>query len=141
MLHLFCGPRCVIWDARWRQLSLPLPVLLALFLLFFLLAGIQSRVQLSGGDAAALQTCVLPPLHPGWLRARPRKLDDPAALGTDHVIVVLVFVVMLVVGSTISKANFARKAQLPSIALRCDRRLSDPRSDLLFHQAIKIFAG
>src|SRR6266536_665658 len=44
------------------------------------------------------------------LELRREKLDDLPALRTDHVIVVLVFVVMLVVSSTIAKADFPSKA-------------------------------
>src|SRR6185295_13414223 len=43
------------------------------------------------------------------LELRRKKLDDLAALGTDHMIVMLVFVVMLVMSSTISKAHLSRQ--------------------------------
>ena len=37
------------------------------------------------------------------------EFNDLATVGTDHVVMVLVFVVMFVVGQTISEANFARQ--------------------------------
>ena len=37
------------------------------------------------------------------------ELNDLATVGTDHVVMVLVFVVMFVVGHTITETNFARQ--------------------------------
>ncbi len=37
------------------------------------------------------------------------ELNDLATVGTDHVVMVLVFVVMFVVGQTITEANFTRQ--------------------------------
>jgi hypothetical protein len=38
------------------------------------------------------------------------KLNDPATLGTDHVVVVLVFVIVLVMGPAIAKSHFTSQA-------------------------------
>lgn len=38
------------------------------------------------------------------------KLDDLAALGTDHVIVMLMFVIVFVVGAAVSETHFARES-------------------------------
>ena len=69
------------------------------------------------------------------------ELDDAATLGTDHVVVVLMFVIMFVVGDAIAKANFARepcfRQQLQGAIDRC---LSDARV-FLSDQAVKVFAG
>ena len=72
---------------------------------------------------------------------RRKEFDDLAALRTDHVIVVLVFVVMFVVRASVAEANFPRKSRF-SEQLECPvyGRLSDCRVFLL-HQAIEIFVG
>ena len=38
------------------------------------------------------------------------ELDNPAALRTDHVIVMLMFVIVFVVGASIAEAHFARES-------------------------------
>src|SRR5437667_3977532 len=40
------------------------------------------------------------------------ELDDLAAIGTDHVIVMLMLVVVFVVRASIAKANFTRQARV-----------------------------
>ncbi len=72
---------------------------------------------------------------------RRKELDDPAALGTDHVVVVLVFVIVFVVSDAIAKANFARE---PGFGQKLQRAIDSGLPDawvFLPDQAIKIFAG
>jgi hypothetical protein len=70
-----------------------------------------------------------------------KELDDPATLRTDHVVVVLVFVIVFVVGDAIAKANFAREPRFRQKLQRTiDRGLADARV-FLPDQAIKVFAG
>lgn len=69
------------------------------------------------------------------------ELDDPATLRTDHVVVVLVFVIVFVVGDAIAKANFAREPCFRQELQRAiDSGLSDARV-FLPDQAVKVFAG
>ncbi len=72
---------------------------------------------------------------------RRKELDDPAALGTDHVVVVLVFVIVFVVSDAVAKTNFAREPGFGQEFQRAiDCGLPDARVSLP-NQAIKIFAG
>jgi hypothetical protein len=70
-----------------------------------------------------------------------KEFDDLAALGTDHMIVMLVFVVMLVMSSTISKTHFSRQ---PSVRQEfqgaIDGGLAHSRIFLL-DEAIEVFTG
>src|SRR5216684_919731 len=68
------------------------------------------------------------------------EFDDLSAFGTDHVIVMLMLVVMLVVRAPVAEPNFARKSgvgQKPERAIY--GRLANAWI-LLTHQTIKIFA-
>ena len=68
------------------------------------------------------------------------ELDDLATFRTDHVVVVLVLVVVLVMRAAITKANFARQARLSQKFERAiDRRVTNGWVFLL-HQAIEILA-
>ena len=70
-----------------------------------------------------------------------KEFDNLAALRTDHVIVVLMFVVMFVVCASVAEANFARKARFSEQFERAiDRSFADGRV-LLLHEAIEIFVG
>ena len=67
------------------------------------------------------------------------KLDDLAALGTDHVVVVLMFVVVFVVRAPVAKANFAREAGFGQQLERAiDGSLTDGRI-LFLHQPVEVF--
>jgi hypothetical protein len=56
------------------------------------------------------------------------KLDDLAALRTDHVIVMLMFVVVFVVRASVAKAHFAREPGLGEDLERAiDGSLADGR--------------
>lgn len=68
-----------------------------------------------------------------------KELDDLAALGTDHVIVVLVFVVMFVVRASVAETNFARESGFGEQFERAiNGRLTDGRV-LTLHQPVEIF--
>jgi len=72
---------------------------------------------------------------------RGEKLNDLSALRTDHVIVVLMFVVMFVMRAAIAEPHFARQAgvrQKPERSV--DRRLAHARI-LFAHETVKIFTG
>ena len=70
-----------------------------------------------------------------------KELDDLATLGTDHVIVMLMFVVVFVVGDAVAKANFARESCFGEQLERAiDSRLADAGIFLL-DQPVEIFAG
>ena len=70
-----------------------------------------------------------------------KELDDPAALGADHVIVMLMFVVVFVVRAAIAKANFARQTCFRQELQRAiDGGLTDA-GIFLFDEPVKIFAG
>jgi hypothetical protein len=70
-----------------------------------------------------------------------KELDDLAAFGTDHVIVVLVFVVVLVMRTAIAKTHFARKSSFrEKFEGTIDGGLTDARV-LFLHQAVKVFVG
>lgn len=80
--------------------------------------------------------CVLNRLELGG-----KKLDDLSTFGADHVVVVLMLVVMLIVGATVAKANFARQARLrQKLERSINRGLANSRVVLL-HQPVEIFAG
>jgi hypothetical protein len=69
------------------------------------------------------------------------KLDDLAAFGTDHVVVMLMLVIVLVVRATVAEAHLARQSGLRQQPQRpIDCRLANARI-LRLHQAVKIFAG
>ncbi len=75
------------------------------------------------------------------LQLRRKEFDDPAALRTDHMIVMLVFVVVFVVGDAVTKANFARK---PGFGEQFQRPVNGGLADawiFLFDQAVEIFTG
>ena len=68
-----------------------------------------------------------------------KELDDLAALGADHVIVVLMFVVVLVVRASIAKTNFARETRFGEQFQRAiDGRLTNSWV-LSLHQSVEIF--
>ena len=72
---------------------------------------------------------------------RRKEFNNLTALGTDHVIVVLMFVVVFVVSASVAEANFAREARLSKQFERpVDGSLTDGRIFLL-HEAIEIFVG
>jgi hypothetical protein len=69
------------------------------------------------------------------------KLDHLATLRTDHVIVMLVFVVVLVVGDAVAKPNFARETRFGE---EFQRAVNGGLSDawiFLFDETVEIFAG
>jgi len=75
------------------------------------------------------------------LQLRRKEFDDPATLRTDHMIVMLVLVVVLVVGDAIAKANFARE---PGLGEQLQRPVNGGLADawvFLFDQTIEIFTG
>ena len=66
------------------------------------------------------------------------ELDDLAALGTDHVIVMLMFVVMLEVRTSITKTNFTRESGFgQDLEGSIDGGLTDGRI-FFFNELIKI---
>ena len=68
-----------------------------------------------------------------------KELDDLAALGTDHVIVMLMFVVVFVVRTSVAEANFARETCFGQQFERAIHgRLTDGRV-LSLHQPVEIF--
>ena len=68
-----------------------------------------------------------------------KELDDSAALGADHVIVVLMFVVVFVVRAAVAKTNFAREARFGQELERAiDGGLADGRV-LSLHQPVEVF--
>lgn len=67
------------------------------------------------------------------------KLDDPAALRTDHVIVMLMFVVVLVVRTSVAEADFARESSIgQDLEGAVNGRLPDGRV-FFFYELIEIF--
>lgn len=67
------------------------------------------------------------------------ELNDLAALGTDHVIVMLMFVMVFIVRATVAKAHFARESGFSQNLERAiDSSLAD-RWVFLLHESIKIF--
>jgi hypothetical protein len=67
------------------------------------------------------------------------KLDDLAALGTDHVIVVLVFVIMFVMRAAVAEAHFARESGIgKDFEGAIDGRLADGRV-FFFDELIEVF--
>ena len=69
------------------------------------------------------------------------ELDDLPALRTDHVVVMLMFVVVLVVSAVITKTNFTREARFREEFQRSvDGRLADPGVFFL-HETIQVFVG
>jgi hypothetical protein len=70
-----------------------------------------------------------------------KELDNLAALRTNHVIVVLVFIVMFVVRSPISKANLTREPGLSEELQRSVDRSLAHCWIFLFDQPIEIFMG
>ena len=72
---------------------------------------------------------------------RRKEFDYLAALRTDHVIVMLMFVVVFVVRASVAKANFTREARFSEQFKRpVDSGLADGRIFLL-HEPIEIFVG
>ena len=70
-----------------------------------------------------------------------KELDDAATLRTDHVIVVLMLVVVLVVSDAITKANLASESCLcQELQGAINRCLSDV-GILLSDEAVEVFAG
>jgi len=70
-----------------------------------------------------------------------KELDDLAALRTDHVIVVLMFVVVFVVRASIAETHFAREPGLGQEFERSiDGCLADSRVFSL-HQPVEVFDG
>lgn len=72
---------------------------------------------------------------------RGEELDDLAALGTDHVVVVLMFVVMLVMRASVAKPDFARESCFgQEFESAIDGRL--PYAGIFFlHEPVEIFVG
>ena len=69
------------------------------------------------------------------------KLDDLAALRTDHVVVMLVFVVVFVVGASIAEPDFACEPRFgEEFQGSIDGGLADARIFFL-HQTVEIFVG
>ena len=69
------------------------------------------------------------------------ELDDLPALGTDHVIVMLVFVVVFVMRAAVAKPDFAREPRLrEKFECAIDGRLTDARIFFL-HEPVEIFVG
>ena len=70
-----------------------------------------------------------------------KEFDDPSALRTDHVIVMLMLVVMLVVSATVAETDFARQACFrQKFQSPINSRLPDVWI-LLAGEEIKIFTG
>lgn len=70
-----------------------------------------------------------------------KKLDDAATFRADHVIVMLMFVVVLVVGDAVAKANFTRQ---PGFSQKLQSPVDSGLSNtgiVLLDQAVKVFAG
>lgn len=69
------------------------------------------------------------------------ELDDLAALGTDHVIVVLMFVVMLVMRATVAEPDFARESCFGQ-EFQCAINGRLPNAGILFlHEPVEVFVG
>lgn len=72
---------------------------------------------------------------------RGKEFNDLATFGTDHVIVMLMFVVVFVVCAAVPKPNFPRKSRFSQyLQSSIDGCLSNCGVFLL-HQAIEVFAG
>ena len=68
-----------------------------------------------------------------------KKLDDLAALSTDHMVVVFVIVMMLVIGLVIAKSDLTRQAGLGQELKRAvNGRKADGRV-FFVHQAVEVF--
>ena len=70
---------------------------------------------------------------------RREKLDDLAALGTDHVIVMLMFVIMFVVRTSIAEAHFTGES---GFSQNLERAIDGSLADggvFLLHESIKVF--
>ena len=68
-----------------------------------------------------------------------KELDDLAALRTDHVIVMLMFVVVFVVRAPVAEADFTRESGFCEQFERAiDGRLPDGRV-LFFNELVEIF--
>jgi len=67
------------------------------------------------------------------------ELDDAAALRTDHVIVMLMFVIVFVVRASVAEAHLAREAGLSEQLERAiDGRLADGRV-FFFDELVEVF--
>lgn len=70
-----------------------------------------------------------------------KEFDDLAALGTDHVIVVLMFVVVLVVRAPVAEPDFPRESRVGQEFQRAiDGSLTDVRI-LFLHEPVEVFVG
>jgi len=68
-----------------------------------------------------------------------KELDDAAALRTDHVIVMLMFVIVFVVRASVAEAHLAREAGLSEQLERAiDGRLADGRV-FFFDELVEVF--
>ena len=69
-----------------------------------------------------------------------KKLDDLSAFGTDHVIVVLVIVMVLVIGLVVTEPHFASKARIGQQLERSVYGRVAYIRIVLLDQSIKVFA-
>lgn len=72
---------------------------------------------------------------------RGEEFDDLSALRTDHVIVVLMFVVMFVMGAAIAEPHFARQAGFCQKSKRAVNRRLAHACVAFPHELVKVLAG
>ena len=76
-----------------------------------------------------------------FLYRRREKLDHPAAIRTDHVIVVLVIVVVLVIGLVVAESDLASQPGLGQKLQRSVNRCQADARVFFMNKIMQVFAG
>jgi hypothetical protein len=105
-----------------------------------LFVGTVRKFPTNGDCDASAKIRIGAPSHLAALRSPAKKFNDPAAIGANQVIVMLVIVMMLVISFIISEAHFAGE---PGFSQKFESAVNGRVPDrrvLLLHQPVKVFA-